>query len=42
MVGAFAAKSFMLRLNAEMFRLVTDAIMLAAGMSMFWNALQSP
>jgi uncharacterized membrane protein YfcA len=41
MVGAFLAKRFVLRLNAEMFRLVMDVIMLAAGISMFWNALQS-
>jgi uncharacterized membrane protein YfcA len=41
MVGAFLAKRFVLRLNAEMFRLVMDVIMLAAGISMFWDALQS-
>jgi uncharacterized protein len=41
MVGAFLAKRFVLRLNEEMFRLVMDAIMLAAGISMFWNAMQS-
>jgi uncharacterized membrane protein YfcA len=38
MFGAFIAKRFVLRLNPEMFRLVMDAIMLAAGFSMFWNA----
>jgi uncharacterized membrane protein YfcA len=41
MVGAFVAKRFVLRLNEEMFRLVMDVIMLAAGISMFWNAMQS-
>jgi uncharacterized membrane protein YfcA len=41
MAGAFLAKRFVLRLNAEMFRLAMDVIMLAAGISMFWNALQS-
>jgi uncharacterized membrane protein YfcA len=41
MAGAFLAKRFVLRLNAEMFRLVMDVIMLAAGILMFWNALQS-
>jgi uncharacterized protein len=41
MVGAFLAKRFVLRLDAEMFRLVMDVIMLAAGISMFWNAMQN-
>src|SRR5438067_9560986 len=39
MFGAFIAKRFVLRLEPEVFRLVMDAIMLAAGLSMFWNAL---
>jgi uncharacterized membrane protein YfcA len=39
MFGAFIAKRFVLRLNADMFRLVMDGIMLAAGLSMFYNAL---
>jgi uncharacterized membrane protein YfcA len=38
MFGAFIAKRFVLRLDANVFRLVMDAIMLAAGFSMFWNA----
>ena len=42
MFGAFIAKRFVLRLNADMFRLVTDGIMLAAGLSMLWTAAQSP
>jgi uncharacterized protein len=39
MFGAFIAKRFVLRLEPEVFRRVMDAIMLAAGLSMFWNAL---
>jgi uncharacterized membrane protein YfcA len=39
MFGAFIAKRFVLRLKAEMFRLVMDGIMLIAGLSMFYNAL---
>ena len=38
MFGAFIAKRFVLRLEPEMFRLVMDAIMVAAGLSMLWNA----
>jgi uncharacterized protein len=41
MSGAFIAKRFVLKLEPEMFRLVMDAIMLAAGLSMLWNATQS-
>lgn len=41
MVGAFVAKRFVLRLKPERFRLVMDAIMVAAGLSMLWNATQS-
>jgi uncharacterized membrane protein YfcA len=39
MIGAFVAKRFVLRLKPDVFRLVMDGIMLAAGVSMFWNAL---
>jgi uncharacterized membrane protein YfcA len=39
MFGAFIAKRFVLRLDANVFRLVMDGIMLAAGLSMFWNAV---
>jgi hypothetical protein len=42
MFGAFIAKRFVLRLEANVFRLVMDAIMLAAGLSMLWTATQSP
>jgi uncharacterized membrane protein YfcA len=41
MFGAFIAKRFVLRLEADVFRLVMDGIMLVAGLSMFWNALWS-
>jgi uncharacterized membrane protein YfcA len=41
MAGAFIAKRFVLRLEPEVFRLVMDAIMLAAGLSMLWTAAQS-
>jgi uncharacterized protein len=40
MAGAFIAKRFVLRLKPEMFRVVMDAIMIAAGLSMLWNAAQ--
>jgi hypothetical protein len=38
MFGAFIAKRFVLRLEADMFRLVMDGIMLAAGLTMLANA----
>jgi uncharacterized protein len=38
MVGAFVAKRFVLRLDANAFRLLMDALMLASGLSMLWNA----
>jgi hypothetical protein len=41
MFGAFVAKRFVLRLEPEMFRLLMDAIMLAAGLSMVWTGLSS-
>ena len=39
MFGAFIAKRFVLHLQPNLFRLLMDGIMLAAGASMFWNAL---
>ena len=36
--AAFIAKRFVLRLQPEVFRLLMDAIMIAAGVSMLWNA----
>jgi uncharacterized protein len=41
MSGAFIAKRFVLRLEPDVFRLVMDAIMLAAGLSMLWTAATS-
>jgi hypothetical protein len=41
MAGAFIAKPFLLKLNADAFRLVMDGIMLVAGCSMLWNAVHS-
>jgi uncharacterized protein len=41
MSGAFIAKRFVLRLEPEMFRLVMDGIMLAAGLSILANAVWS-
>jgi uncharacterized protein len=38
MFGAFIAKRLVLRLEPEMFRRVMDGIMIAAGLSMLWNA----
>jgi uncharacterized membrane protein YfcA len=39
MAGAFIARALVLRLKADVFRLVMDGIMLAAGASMFYNAV---
>jgi uncharacterized protein len=39
MAGAFIAKRFVLKMQPEVFRLVMDGIMLAAGGAMFYNAL---
>ena len=41
MFGAFIARHFVLKLDADVFRLVMDAIMLAAGLLMLWTALGS-
>ena len=38
MFGAFIAKRFVLRLHPEAFRLIMDAIMIAAGLAMLWSA----
>lgn len=42
MFGAFIAKRFVLQLKPDVFRVVMDAIMVAAGLSMLWSATQSP
>src|SRR6202045_5532882 len=39
MFGAFIAKRFVLKLDENVFRLVMDGIMIAAGLSMLWNAI---
>ncbi len=41
MSGAFVAKRFVLHMKPDMFRLVMDGIMLAAGLTMLWNATHS-
>ncbi|WP_024519868.1 sulfite exporter TauE/SafE family protein [Bradyrhizobium sp. Tv2a-2] len=41
MSGAFIAKRFVVRLQPDIFRLVMDAIMLVAGLSMLWTAATS-
>ena len=38
MFGAFIAKRFVLHLQPQMFRLLMDGIMLAAGLSLLWSA----
>jgi uncharacterized membrane protein YfcA len=38
MAGAFVAKRFVLRLEPDVFRLVMDGIMIAAGTSLLWSA----
>ncbi|MBH5396840.1 sulfite exporter TauE/SafE family protein [Bradyrhizobium sp. CNPSo 4010] len=40
MLGAFIAKRFVLHLRPDVFRLLMDAIMIAAGLSMLWTAAQ--
>lgn len=42
MAGAFIAKRLVLKLEPDLFRVVMDAIMLAAGLSMLWNAYAAP
>jgi uncharacterized membrane protein YfcA len=41
MAGAFIAKRFVLRLEPNVFRLIRDGIMLAAGASLLWSAATS-
>lgn len=41
MFGAFIAKRFVLHLKPDVFRLVMDGIMLAAGLSLLWSASNS-
>lgn len=39
MAGSFVAKRFVLKLDATMFRLVMDGIMIAAGVAMLWSGM---
>lgn len=39
--GAFISKRFVMRLDSDSFRLLMDGLMLVAGLSMFWSAIQS-
>jgi uncharacterized membrane protein YfcA len=39
MSGAFIAKRFVLKLDVELFRRIMDGIMIAAGLSMLWDAV---
>jgi uncharacterized membrane protein YfcA len=41
MFGAFIAKRLVLKLEPDVFRLVMDAIMLLAGVSLLWTAATS-
>jgi uncharacterized membrane protein YfcA len=41
MSGAFIAKRFVLKLEPDVFRLVMDAIMIVAGVSLLWTAATS-
>jgi uncharacterized protein len=41
MFGAFIAKRFVLHLKPDAFRLIMDAIMLAAGVALLWTAMTS-
>ena len=38
MSGAFIAKRFVLKLEPDLFRLIMDGIMIAAGLAMLWTA----
>ena len=39
MAGAFIAKRFVLKMDPDIFRRILDGIMIAAGLSMLWNAV---
>jgi uncharacterized membrane protein YfcA len=41
MFGAFIAKRFVLKREPDAFRLIMDGIMIIAGLSMLWNAIQA-
>ncbi len=39
MFGAFVARRFVLHLKPDAFRIIMDAIMLTAGVSLLWTAI---
>jgi uncharacterized membrane protein YfcA len=39
MSGAFIARRFVLKLDPDVFRRIMDGIIIAAGLSMLWNAV---
>jgi hypothetical protein len=41
MAGAFIAKSFVLRLDPNVFRVVMDVLLLVSGLIMLWNATEA-
>src|SRR5260221_6837229 len=41
MAGAFIAKRFVLRMKPDVFRLIMDGIMIAAGLSLLWTSASS-
>jgi uncharacterized membrane protein YfcA len=41
MAGTFLSKRFVVRLDAESFRYMLDALMLVSGLAMLWNAFCS-
>jgi hypothetical protein len=42
MVGSWAAKGFVLRLDAHRFRLLMDCLLAGAGLVLLWGALVLP
>ena len=38
MAGTFLSKRFVMKLDAESFRYMLDALMLVSGLAMLWNA----
>jgi uncharacterized membrane protein YfcA len=38
MIGSWVAKGFVLRLEAEQFRLLMDALLIFAGLVLLWGA----
>ena len=42
MAGAFIAKRFVLKMDAERFRLLMDGLMLVSGVTLLWTAATTP